>query len=603
VTSNVTESGKARPTRLWARIGLACGAFLVGLVICEIGVRILGLAPVVKSLGVAGVESVYQRSANPLLGFELKTSYRNPDADFSRSYPFTNAHGQRDIERTLAKRDGARRVLLLGDSVVEGHDIRDLEDTISRQLERMFVPGTTEVLNFGVSGYCTRAEVELLEVKGLSFEPDDVVLVFTANDFDNFNREAFRLENPVARPVLVEQLFLRSQLFRLLSLQRNWFNFGAEFDPVGWNTRAIAENNVDAGLRRLAELSALHGFRVLVAVWPVFESGGVQDVHLMSDGSGDLVVERLARMYGLNSLRLSDAFDSDAAMREAVVDFRRLYTVGDKLHPSPEGCRVAADALKWALTDPKRLDDAGPTLESIDELAVATAQALGGAKADYSRVYNNAGLALKAEGRDTEALEKFRDSIAVDDAYAEAHSNLAGVLWVRGQLDEAVAHYRRAVEIEPDRVDLHYNLGLALGSMDEADAALEQFRLALQIDPGSAQVHRALGRSLASRGEPDQAIAHYRRALEREPDDADLNFELGSTLASQRRFDEAAAVFEHALRIEPDHARALGNLATIHASQGRLAEAIREFRRALEIDPDYAFAHRNLARALMATGE
>ena len=75
----------------------------------------------------------------------------------------------------LEKPDGVRRILLLGDSVVEGYGLPEPE-TLSRQLEDLYPEGSVEVLNFGVSAYCTRAEIELLEVKGLAFDPDIVVL-------------------------------------------------------------------------------------------------------------------------------------------------------------------------------------------------------------------------------------------------------------------------------------------------------------------------------------------------------------------------------------------------------------------------------------------
>ena len=74
--------------------------------------------------------------------------------------------------------------------------------------------------------YCTRAEVELLEVKGLQFDPDVVILVFVENDFDNFNREAFPLGGTIERPAVVESLFARSHLFRLACVQCNLFHFG-----------------------------------------------------------------------------------------------------------------------------------------------------------------------------------------------------------------------------------------------------------------------------------------------------------------------------------------------------------------------------------------
>ena len=68
------------------------------------------------------------------------------------------------------------------------------------------------MLNFGVSGYCTRAEIELLETKGLAFDPDVVVVVFVENDFDNFNTQLTDLAVRAPDSALAGWLFHRSSL-------------------------------------------------------------------------------------------------------------------------------------------------------------------------------------------------------------------------------------------------------------------------------------------------------------------------------------------------------------------------------------------------------
>ena len=150
----------------------------IALLLCEILVWRLGSAPDVKPIEITSDQTVYERSTNPILGFELKANYRDDKADLKKSYPRTNAHGQRDVERSIDKPPGVKRIILLGDSVVEGMGVGEIDDTMSRQLEMLYEDGKTEVLNFAVSGYCTLAEVELLEVKGLQFDPDIVILVF-----------------------------------------------------------------------------------------------------------------------------------------------------------------------------------------------------------------------------------------------------------------------------------------------------------------------------------------------------------------------------------------------------------------------------------------
>jgi lysophospholipase L1-like esterase len=263
---------KKRPRASHRRLAgpaVALCATLLALLAGEGIVRLLGRAPEIKAIRLGSAhdtvreyECFYKRSTNPVLGFELKANCRSDNPDFIQTYERTNSHGQRDKERALEKPDGVRRILILGDSVVEGYGLRESE-TISRRLEDLYPDGSTEVLNFGVSAYCTLAEVELLEVKALRFDPDVVVIVFVENDFDNFNREAFPLGGTIDRPAIAEVLFEKSHLFRLTSVQLNLFHFGAEADPVRWNKDAIGDNNVAEGLSRFRQLADRHGFQPL----------------------------------------------------------------------------------------------------------------------------------------------------------------------------------------------------------------------------------------------------------------------------------------------------------------------------------------------------
>ncbi|MCP4261115.1 MAG: tetratricopeptide repeat protein [Planctomycetes bacterium] len=550
--------------RRLAKPALALCATLFALLVAEAIVRVLGRAPGIKSIQLSSYDCIYKRSTNPILGFELKANCRSDNPDFIQTYERTNSHGQRDKERTLQKPAGIRRILLLGDSVVEGYGLRESE-TISHQLEDLYPDQSTEVLNFGVSAYCTRAEVELLEVKGLRFNPDVVVLVFVENDFDNFNREAFSLEGTINRPAVVKTLFRRSHLFRLASVRLNLFHFGVETDPVRWNKDAIGDNNVAEGLRRFRELADLNGFQPLLAVWPRFLDDRIADVCFMPQNKEQLVVEHLAAMHDIPSVRLSEFFQQHYAELEGAVNPRLRYSAGDELHPSPEGCRVTAEALKQILANLNVGNTQSarkmPRSAQSDAEAVAAARALGQTKPNYARVHNRMGTELLKMGKLAEAAAEFKQALQADPTYAGAHNNL-GITYERLGNEEAQTQFERAIQLRPDFTHAHYNLARTLMKKGRGEEAVVELQHTIQIDPNHVGA---------------------------------LNM-LGMALGRQQKFTEAQSHLERAVRLEPDHAEARNNLGAVYTAQGRYREAVVQFEAALRVDPDDPEIRENLKR-------
>lgn len=396
MSGTTDRAGKARPGKrrrvVAYRLLLSVGAGLLALGACEIAFRLLGLAPVVHRIAPGDKDSAFRHSSNPILGYVFRENHRRAREE----YTYINAHGQHDIERSYAKPPGRKRILLLGDSIVAGACLDDVNDTISRQMEKMYADEGIEVLNLSVPGYCTRAEVELLKVRGLKYRPDLVVLVFANNDYLNINLDMKHV--PYDRPKSVEWLFLRSHLFRFVCLKLDWFGFHHQhaFAGVDWELYApnvvtqrrteqlandpdqttirryldaVGPNNVASGLRMLKELAGKHGFDVLVAIWPHFEGRRIVDletetVYMRAEGvftvagETELGIERIAKLNGIPSYRLSAYFRTHAgAHPPADADPEKAYTTGDHMHASAEGARVAAEAIKAIIdANPQYLD-------------------------------------------------------------------------------------------------------------------------------------------------------------------------------------------------------------------------------------------------------
>lgn len=111
-----------------------------------------------------------------------------------------NARGIRGPELPYEKPDGTFRVVMLGDSFLEGYSV-NREDRVSEQLEKLLAAQDPsrkyEVIALGTAGYSTDQELIWLESEGVKYDPDVVVTLFYMNDvWFNGQSKYWRGEKP-----------------------------------------------------------------------------------------------------------------------------------------------------------------------------------------------------------------------------------------------------------------------------------------------------------------------------------------------------------------------------------------------------------------------
>lgn len=106
---------------------------------------------------------------------------------------------------------------------------------------------------------------------------------------------------------------------------------------------------------------------------------------------------------------------------------------------------------------------------------------------DFTRGWNNLGIADARLGRRDEAIRAYRRAAELDDEFAAPRTNL-GVLALReGRTQDALADFDSAVKIEPKNARAHYHRGVALLRLARTAEAVEAFDRALSIDPTFAR--------------------------------------------------------------------------------------------------------------------
>jgi hypothetical protein len=128
------------------------------------------------------------RIPHPIFGWSLQpgAAYRNylPEEAVSVTY---NSDGWRDVQHDREKRDGVFRILVLGDSFMEGYSV-NLKDSFHKVAEGLMQNRgmNVEFINMGVGGYGTLQEYLVYREAGRRYVPDIVLLGFyVSNDVTN----------------------------------------------------------------------------------------------------------------------------------------------------------------------------------------------------------------------------------------------------------------------------------------------------------------------------------------------------------------------------------------------------------------------------------
>ncbi len=267
---------------------LALASTLLSLLAIEIALRFqvrfssppLTAAPLERpqSGGRVRLGQIVRLSPEPRIVYELVPGL---DVEFLGTTLRTNADGFRGPSVTQTRTRPAVRIVGLGDSVMFGWAVREEDGFLARTAAMLgeSTPGVAwESVNTAVPGYNTVMEVETLEVKGLRFDPDVVVLNFVGNDLGlpNFIEKRPDLVT-LRRSFLLD--FVRARLRgengvgpRLVGVspeeRRAWGEADPERIPPAY--RALVGPQAWRGaMDRLVALGRARSFEIVVVVHPV----------------------------------------------------------------------------------------------------------------------------------------------------------------------------------------------------------------------------------------------------------------------------------------------------------------------------------------------
>jgi Flp pilus assembly protein TadD/mono/diheme cytochrome c family protein len=148
------------------------------------------------------------------------------------------------------------------------------------------------------------------------------------------------------------------------------------------------------------------------------------------------------------------------------------------------------------------------------------------------------------------------------------YADLGAALRAMGKNQEAIAPLREAAQLNPNNVQVQNNLGAVLGSLGNFDEAISHFHEALNIRPDYFMACFNLANALRLHGDLQEATSYLQQAVDLKPDSAEAHNQLGLIQAQQGNLTEAISQFQEALRIKPNDPLAHQNLKRAQAALG-----------------------------------
>ena len=189
--------------------------------------------------------------------------------------------------------------------------------------------------------------------------------------------------------------------------------------------------------------------------------------------------------------------------------------------------------------------------EAVEEFRAAIKEA----RRPVFTAYLNMGSVFFTKGDYLQAVDAFRQALALRPNSYQGHYNLAEALYAAEDYAGAEKEYRRVLEL-PSRLVANrarHFLGLALYKQGRVDEAISEYRAAIEQAEGKyAEAHYNLGIALLERNQPEVAELEFKLAIEQEKKpwpEAQYNF--AKALESQNHFREAADAYEVYLKLAP----------------------------------------------------
>jgi len=318
-----------------------------------------------------------------------------------------------------------------------------------------------------------------------------------------------------------------------------------------------------------------------VAVLPFVNMSADSEQEYFSDGITEEILNRLAKVPALRVAARTSSFQFKgvkADVREVGAKLGVAHVLEGSVRKAGDRVRITAQLIDarngyhlWSESYDRELKD---IFQVQDEIARAIAGALRvrlgeGAQAAarspnleaYDLFLRARFLLYQATGTSLRsAIDLFRETLALEPSYAEAHAGIAYAyafladfyLPPREAYTEARKAAREALELDRSSAEAHALLGYTLAVLDYDHVAAErEFRRAIESNPNSADAHFLFAQFLCGIGRTAEGLVEAERAMTLNPLSGLFGWNRGICLLLSRRYDDVIEQDRSIQELEP----------------------------------------------------
>lgn len=211
--------------------------------------------------------------------------------------------------------------------------------------------------------------------------------------------------------------------------------------------------------------------------------------------------------------------------------------------------------------------------------------------------FNALALVKTSLGKHEEAIEAYKQAIALAPEQIFAWNNLGNLCIKINRHHEAIIAFQKALEHNPTDSIAWNGLGDVYSRSEYVDDAIAAYRKSSELAPLLPHPWNGLGEIYARSGRPNEAVTAFQKAIQLNQHYILPWLGLATLYAKQERYREASKAYQQALMLDPRNSQIWNDLGCVYLDANRYEDAIEAFSKAIELDRGFGWAYSNLGLA------